>query len=247
MVERLIMRKAALFLLFIFILTSCARPPRPYKTSAIPGWLKPYTVNGKVYYPLPSAKGYEEVCYASWYGPGFHKRLTASGEVYNMYAYTAAHRILPMGTYVLVKNLENGKEVVVRINDRGPFVKGRCIDLSYAAARDLGMIEKGVAKVKIIALGEGKVIGNHIVYSKIPNIRFNQFYLQVGAFKIYKNALALKLKLERRFPKVRIEPYRKDDEVFYRVQIFLSNDLKKAYAIAERLKALFPQGFLVAK
>jgi rare lipoprotein A len=247
MVERGIARKLALLLFFLFVLSSCARPPRPYRTSAVPGWLKPYRVDGKVYYPLPSAQGYQEVCYASWYGPGFHGKFAASGEVYNMYDYTAAHRILPMGTYVLVKNLENGKEVVVRINDRGPFVKGRCIDLSYAAAKALGMIGKGVVKVKIIALGEGKRVKNYIVYKKVPSIRFNEFYLQVGAFKIFKNALALKLKLETRFPRVRIETYKRGQETFYRVQIFLSNDLKKAYAMAERLKSLFPQGFLVAK
>ncbi len=240
-------KRIIILLSVLLLLNACARPPRPYKTSAVPGWLKPYKVNGKVYYPLPSAQGYTEVCYASWYGPGFHGKLAASGEVYNMYDYTAAHRILPMGTYVLVKNLENGKEVVVRINDRGPFVKGRCIDLSYAAAKALGMIGKGVVKVRLIALGEGKKVKNYIVYNRLPNIRYNEFYLQVGAFKIYKNALSLKLKLERSFPKVRIEPYRKDGELFYRVQIYLSNDLKKAYAMAERLKTLFPQGFLVAK
>jgi len=86
---------------------------------------------------------------ASWYGPNFHGHRTASGEIYNMYDYTAAHKTLPLGTYVRVINLENGKSVIVRINDRGPFKKGRIIDLSYAAAKKIDMIEKGIAKVRL--------------------------------------------------------------------------------------------------
>ena len=141
--------------LLILILPSCAS--RSASLQRVPNKLKPYTVNGKTYYPLPDAKGYEEICYASWYGPNFHRKLTASGEPYNMYAYTAAHKILPLGTYVLVTNLENGKQVVVRINDRGPFVKNRCIDLSYAAAKKIGLIKKGVAKVKLQAVTSGEI------------------------------------------------------------------------------------------
>jgi rare lipoprotein A len=97
---------------------------------------------------------YVEIGIASWYGPGFHGRRTASGEIYNMYAYTAAHKTLPLGTYVRVINLENGKSVVVRINDRGPFKKGRIIDLSYAAAKKIGMIEKGTARVRLEILSK---------------------------------------------------------------------------------------------
>ena len=96
--------------------------------------------------PLPES---EMEGVASWYGPGFHGRRTASGEIYNMYDYTAAHKTLPLGTYVRVINLENGKSVVVRINDRGPFVKNRIIDLSYAAAKKIDMIDKGTARVKL--------------------------------------------------------------------------------------------------
>ena len=234
-------------IIIIFFLASCANIPRPYKTKTLPPGLKPYVVDGKTYYPLPSAQGYSEVCYASWYGPKFHKKLTASGEVYNMYAYTAAHKILPLGTYVLVENLENGRKVVVRINDRGPFVKGRCIDLSYAAARALGMINKGVVKVRIIALGEGYREKDRIVYRNIPNIRFNKFYFQVGSFKNHQNAKRLKQSLIQKGYRARIEPYRMNGEIFYRVQIFLSNDLKKAYHKAQKLKKSFPDGFIVAQ
>jgi len=90
--------------------------------------------------------------YASWYGPKFHYRKTANGERFNMFKHTAASRTLPLGTYVLVYNLENGKYTVVRINDRGPYVDGRIIDLSMAAADEIGMLRKGVAKVLVIPL-----------------------------------------------------------------------------------------------
>ncbi|MBO8144419.1 MAG: septal ring lytic transglycosylase RlpA family protein [Thermodesulfobacterium sp.] len=249
------MTKKILFLFLVLILTACARPPKRapeygYEdySKKIPAWLKPYTINGKTYFPLPSAQGYEEVCIASWYGPKFHGNKSASGEIYNMHDFTAAHKILPIGTYVLVTNLENGKQVVVRINDRGPFVDNRCIDLSYAAAKELGMIGKGLAKVKIVALSEGMLTEGGIVYKNVPNIRFRKFYLQVGAFTIYQNALRLKSELEKEFKKINIEPFQKGDTIFYRVQIYLANDFYEAFKLAEKLKKeRFSSAFLVAK
>jgi len=247
-----------LILLLGIILVACARPPRekgpPQISSSgpskpVPGWLKPYTINGKTYFPLPSAEGYEEECLASWYGPGFHGKEAASGEIYNMFDFTAAHKILPLGTYVLVKNLENGKEVVVRINDRGPFVEERCIDLSYRAARELGLVGKGLARVKVIALSEGYFLGNQLFYKDVPNFKFNEFYLQVGAFKDYSNALRFKLELEESFEKVVIEPYLHPEKgKLYRVQIYLANELEQAKAYAEKLKReRFKGAFLVAR
>lgn len=249
------MKKLLYCIFVLIILTSCARPPKTapeygYEgySQKIPGWLKPYTIDGKTYFPLPSAEGYEEVCIASWYGPGFHQNKSSSGEIYDMHDFTAAHKILPLGTYVLVKNLENGKQVVVRVNDRGPFVEDRCIDLSYAAAKELEIIGKGLAKVKIIALSEGIITDEGIVYKNIPNIRFREFYLQVGAFKNYQNALRLKLELEKEFQKVNIEAFQKGDTLFYRVQIYLNNDLYEALKLAEELKkGRFKSAFLVAK
>jgi len=165
-----------------------------------------------------------------------------------MHDLTAAHKILPLGTYVLVQNLENGKEVVVRINDRGPFVENRCIDLSYAAAKELGMIGKGLAKVKIVALSEGEIVNGGIVYKNIPNIRFREFYLQVGAFKNYQNALRLKSELEKEFENVRIEPILRNGETFYRVQVYLTDDLYEAFKISDGLKKKrFRSAFLVAR
>jgi len=113
----------------------------------------PYLINGVRYAPINSSKGYVEEGIASWYGDDFHGKATANGECYNMYAFTAAHRVLPLPTVVRVTNLENNKSVVVKVNDRGPFARGRILDLSYAAAQSLGMTGKGTAPVRLEALG----------------------------------------------------------------------------------------------
>jgi rare lipoprotein A len=112
----------------------------------------PYTVLGRTYRVLPTAKGYRERGSASWYGYKFHGRLTSSREVYDMYAMTAAHKTLPLPTYVRVTHLENGRSIIVRVNDRGPFVEGRIIDLSYAAAAKLGVHVTGTAPVEVVAI-----------------------------------------------------------------------------------------------
>ncbi|MBE0618028.1 MAG: septal ring lytic transglycosylase RlpA family protein, partial [Proteobacteria bacterium] len=111
-----------------------------------------YEVLGTVYRPMTDAEGYEEEGTASWYGEEFQGRPTSSGETYDMYGMTAAHRTLPLPTYVEITNLENGNRVVVRVNDRGPFHGGRLIDVSYAAAHRLGMVGHGTARVRVRAL-----------------------------------------------------------------------------------------------
>ena len=121
-------------------------PPRPSGQS--------YKIKGRTYQLLDTAAGYEEVGEGTWYGPGFHRRTTANGERYNMNALTAAHTSLPMNTVVEVTNLENGRKVKVRINDRGPFVSGRIIDLSRKAAQKVEL--DGKARVKVRALGMAK-------------------------------------------------------------------------------------------
>ena len=119
---------------------------------------KTYNVGGKMYYPKNSVPiGWKEKGIASWYGPNFHGRYTSSGELYNMNSYTAAHKTLPMGTIVKVTNLKNNKSVAVKINDRGPFVKGRIIDLSYIAGKKIGLDKTGLAPVVIEVIGfDGK-------------------------------------------------------------------------------------------
>lgn len=117
------------------------------------GTMKPYTVNGKTYYPTVVGVGETATGVASWYGPGFHGKTTSNGEEYNQNAFTAAHKTLPMNTIVSVTNLDNGRKTTVRINDRGPFVDNRIIDLSKAAATRLDMLQTGTAPVKLEVVG----------------------------------------------------------------------------------------------
>jgi len=111
---------------------------------------KPYAVLGETYTPLPAEAALTESGLASWYGQQFHGRRTASGEIYDMHAMTAAHRTLPLPSFARISNPANGRSVIVRVNDRGPFTKGRIIDLSYAAAQKLGVV--GVATVKLVRI-----------------------------------------------------------------------------------------------
>jgi len=167
---------------------------------------------------------------ASWYGPNFHGQKTSSQEIFNMYDLTAAHKTLPFGTRVMVTNLENRKSVVVRINDRGPFVRGRIIDLSYAAARVLDMIGPGVARVRIEVLSRTS-------QSK-SSYRFS---VQVGAFVSKENAEALKLQIKRRYDNVYISTFKTSNQVYYRVRVG-AKSLFSAQAIA---RELYEQGFTV--
>ncbi len=143
-----------------------------------------YTQFGKRYCPMVSAEGFVETGMASWYGEKFHGRPTALGETYNMYAMTAAHKTLPLPTQVRVTNLENGRSAELRVNDRGPFVKGRVIDLSYGAARQLGVVRRGTARVRIEALEPGGAPGPKAVEG-------GHAYLQAGAFASRENAAKL--------------------------------------------------------
>lgn len=160
---------------------------------------------------------------ASWYGPDFHGKTTSSKEVYDMYDLTAAHRNLPFGTYVMVTNLDNGKSVIVRVNDRGPFVEGRIIDLSYAAAKALDMLGPGVVPVEIEILEE---------YS--PKRSSQKFSVQVGAFIQKKNASALKDRLQKNYKNVYIARLNTAHQTYYRVRI-KAKTLDSAKDIAKRL------------
>lgn len=158
-----------------------------------------YKVDGRTYKVMTSAKGYRERGTASWYGTKFHSKRTSSGEDYNMYALTAAHRTLPLPTYVRVKNLSNGRQAVVKVNDRGPFHSNRVIDLSYAAAAKLGLLPKGTAPVEIEALSSGS-----------PGTgRPAHYYLQAGAFSSKQLAESLRGKVSKlTSSRVFVEKYR---------------------------------------
>ena len=151
----------------------------------------PYEVLGKTYEVLPTSLGYREIGIASWYGKKFHGRLTSNGEVYDMYQLSAAHKALPLPTTVKVTNLDNGKSVILRVNDRGPFHEDRVIDLSYETALQLGFANKGTAPVVVEAL----TAVNHPEVSVAPSE--TSFYLQVGAFSKIGGAEKLKDKITR--------------------------------------------------
>jgi len=157
--------------------------------------MRPYTVFGKKYYPTVAHVNDTFTGIASWYGPDFHAKKTSNGEIYNMYGQTAAHKTLPMNTMVRVDNLENGKSTVVRINDRGPFVGARIIDLSNKAAHDIDMVRKGTAKVKITILGfNGKIATTY--EEKQQTATVGNYYVQVGAFSRKEGAEITKRKFE---------------------------------------------------
>ncbi len=244
---------SAFFLVFflIFNLSGCGHRhiPPTVPVRELPATQRPYEVNGHTYYPLPSAEGFVEQGYASWYGSEFHGRPTASGEPYNMYAITAAHRTLPINTYVRVLNLENGREVIVRISDRGPFAKKRIIDLSYGAASKVGLIGPGVAKVRIEALGEVRLgAGSPARFKPHPDFRRGKFYIQVGAFLEPDNAYALRRKMTRYYKDVVVSRQPRGDQTFYRVQVFASTEYNTAKDFETRLESLgFPGAFVVAR
>ncbi len=157
--------------------------------------MRSYTVMGKKYYPTFAKVGDNLNGIASWYGPNFHAKLTSNGEVYDMYAMTAAHKTLPMNTMVKVYNKDNGKSVVVRINDRGPFVSGRIIDLSNVAARKIDMVKKGTAKVTVTVLGfNARIARTKLEKAEVATV--GKYYVQVGAFRRVLGAQTTKRKFD---------------------------------------------------
>ncbi len=169
----------------------------------------------------PAAVGYQSGL-ASWYGHPYHGRVAASGEVYNMYRMTAAHRTLPFETQVRVTNMKNRKQVQVRINDRGPFVPGRIIDLSYAAAQKLGMIVAGIVPVRLEILG--RILGER-----------GGFTVQVGAFSVRRNALSLKARLDGRFSPIFIISDQSPWGTIYRVRVGRLEKEAEAITLAKAL------------
>lgn len=158
-----------------------------------------YEVFGERYYVLNSSHGYRERGVASWYGKKFHGKPTSSGEIYDMYDMTAAHKTLPLPTTVRVTNLRNGRSVIVKVNDRGPFIDNRIIDLSYAAARQLDMITNGTAFVAVESLSidtDAVPLSAAVRPESTPDEITTQLYLQIGAFGEQVNARQLQQQLE---------------------------------------------------
>ncbi len=218
----------------------------------------PYQIAGRWYYPLSSADGYNETGTASWYGTKFHGKKTANGERYDMHAMSAAHKTLPMPTMVRVTNLNNGRSVVVRVNDRGPFVKNRIIDLSYAAARALGYDSEGTAPVRVETLGSNRLIAasqnpprSVPAPLKLPKppaqpavasqtVQRGAMYIQLGAFSSAANANRLKGELATDYPSVGIYARNGGFSPVYRVRIGPFDDEKN---IETHVLSLQQQGY----
>ena len=176
------------------------------------------------------SRGGMETGMASWYGPDFHGKLTSNKEIYNMYDMTAAHQTLPFGTCVMVTNLDNGRTAMVRINDRGPFVGDRIIDLSYAAARVLGMIGPGTVPVRL-----------EVLWDTLPAPASQGWSVQAGSFISKENASNLVRKLKGNYKGVYITLFKTSSRVYYRVRIEVS-DGDAARKVAQRL---FADGYAV--
>jgi len=209
---------SSLISLFL-VLTACgsiishndSAPTRPRDVSDIPnaqpkdepkskyGNPAYYEVFGKRYYTLKSSHGYHEKGTASWYGKKFHGRRTSSGETYDMYAMTAAHKTLPLPTYVEVTNVDNGKKIIVKVNDRGPFHGNRLIDLSYSAAKKLDIIAKGtgLVEIKVVEAGYQTESSNKPISQTGEGV-----YLQLGAFSTRFSAERLKIELQQKIDNI---------------------------------------------
>ncbi len=221
------MKQIKIFIIFLIIFISGCATKRSYYIYHAPTK------------PMKAYVGYQETGIASWYGSDFHGRPTASGEIYNMYAMTAAHKTLPLGTYVKVTNLENGRSVIVKINDRGPFVKGRIIDLTYAAAKKLGMAKKGIARVRIT------VVKSPFLY-KNSRFHYSRYYaVQIASFTIYSNAKSFKKILSRYFIKTYIKSTYVNGRKFYRVLIGNYRRRSSAEKILKKALKLGYDGFII--
>jgi len=241
-----------LFILFTAILLAACGAHEQFShrtNSTVPRrGQKPYTINGERYEPLSSHEGFVQSGIASWYGSDFHGKQTSNGDTYDMYAKTAAHKTLPLGVYVKVRNRDNGRETVVRINDRGPFVTGRIIDLSYTAAKDIGIVENGTAKVEIEALGYLDDASKGMTAYRAPaSYDKGSFGIQVGAFGKLDNARRLADSVQKRYGTSSIREAIVNGTRYYRVRAGNYTSLKEAEQVRERSPdRLLAGGFVVA-
>ena len=211
-----------------------------------------YEVLGKRYHVLPTSAGYVQRGVASWYGRDFHGLATSSGEVYNMHAMTAAHTTLPLPTWVEVTNLTNGKRVVVKVNDRGPFVDNRLIDLSYAAATQLDMVRTGTTRVEVRTVAPPRDAYSVEVTAAVPSSppspavptpAVERMYVQIGAFAQHENAERLVARLRASGfsnPTVFSEPA--DRRRLHRVRLGPIQDSVEFDALNARLRAIGVSG-----
>lgn len=254
--ESRIGRILGLCLVLCAFVLSCSKPPHkppsPLPAGSVPGLKsqKPYQIRGTWYYPLPSAEGFSEEGIASWYGADFHGKPTACGEPYDMWAMTAAHKTLPLGTHVKVTNLQNNRTTVLRVNDRGPFVGGRVIDLSCKAAQELGCYGRGTAPVRIEAVQVASEIkvGQDTLWKvdPVPSFRYGRFTVQIGAFRDGGNARRLRDRMAASM-EARITQATDKHGNLYRVQVGMHQDLLLARQEVDRLRGRgFADAFVLA-
>jgi len=228
----------------LFLFSGCSRKYR----KGTPSTMKDYRVRGRHYYPTYVKLGQRMRGVSSWYGPHFHGRRTSSGERYNMYARTAAHKTWPMNTMVKVTNLRNGKSTIVRINDRGPFVRGRIIDCSYRAGREIGLNRTGIARVQIKVVGFAGKIYTPSTIKKLPKskqkMRLSNFGIQVGAFKNFSGAKIYRLRhahLSNKYRSIIKLMHDEEGKPLYRVLLmgFTSEDEAIDFVNEHRLRDAF--------
>jgi len=209
---------SALLIVVFFLLTACGPRHRVVYERRIPSPEKETKIEKRETREVQQG-------IASWYGKDFHGKQTSSGEVYDMYQLTCAHQTLPLGTMVMVTNLENEKSVELKVNDRGPFVKGRIIDVSYAAAKMLDMCEKGTAMVKVEVFGP--------VIEEIQ-----RFTLQVGSFVDETNAQRLAEQLRKSFENVHVTTMETQTQKYHRVRVGQFETRESASVMAEKLSQM---------
>lgn len=221
-----------------------APTPSLGKAGPVPkGTFKPYTIAGKRYYPLSSADGFVQRGVASWYGKGFHGKKTANGETYDMYGMTCAHKVLPMNTYVRITNEQNGKVATLRVNDRGPFVGTRIVDLSYSGAKALGVIGPGTARVRLEAVG----VAGQPTRSVAKAVANGRYYVQVGAFTNRSNADRMVRSMRTKgYAESRVTHALIGGTTFWRVQAGAFKGMGHANKAHAALKREFPKSFLIA-
>ncbi|MEM8659540.1 MAG: septal ring lytic transglycosylase RlpA family protein [Pseudomonadota bacterium] len=204
--------------------------PQPDPILAV-GNASPYTVNGVQYEILEDHRGYKRRGTASWYGSKFHGHETSNGEIYDLYAATAAHKTLPIPCFARVTNLENGRSVIVRVNDRGPFHSDRLIDLSYGAAVKLGFMEEGTAPVEVEVID---VVG---VDDRRDTVVGDYRYLQLGAYSSEGSARSLQSTLQAMLqPPVFVSEVQSGNSLLYRVRIGPMMDSKQLQSVQKQLR-----------
>lgn len=247
-------------------LAACATPrlspraeakPTSKPGGRVPGTMRPYQVGGIWYQPRVQP-GYNEVGIASWYGQQFHNRQTANGEMFDMWVISAAHKTLPLPCIVEVTNLDNGKKIKVRVNDRGPFVGGRIIDMSQAGAEALGFAGKGTAKVRVRYVGPAPARGKDrtLQYAGLEKGDDNvlsiprsgdDWVVQAGAFADRDNAEKA-VKSLRDVGKAKIVPLKRDGRTFYRVVLESGRDMAGAGRLRDQVAQRgFPDAKLIAE